>query len=48
MLVFVDDAAEAVASVDGEARDRAWVDDRIGQWLQRARVRDAPWGRCSL
>ena len=44
MFVFVDDAAEAVASADGEVRDLVWIGDRFGQWLQWSGVRDAPVG----
>jgi hypothetical protein len=41
-------ATQAVASADGEVRDRGWIGDRIGQWLQRAGVRDAAVGSVSV
>jgi hypothetical protein len=48
VLVFVDDATQAVASADGEVRDRGWIGDRIEQRLQRADVRDAAVGSVSV
>jgi hypothetical protein len=41
MLVFVEDAAEAVASSYVEADQLVWVGDRRGQWVSRPCVRDA-------
>jgi hypothetical protein len=40
VLVFVEDAAEAVVSSYVEASYLVRVDDRRGQWVQRASVRD--------
>jgi hypothetical protein len=44
VFVFVQDAAETVASPDVKVCDLVRVGDRLGQWLQRSRVRDAPMG----
>ena len=41
MLVLVENAAEAVASSDGEVGQLVLVSDRRGQWTHRAGVRDA-------
>jgi len=30
MFVFVEEAAEAIASADVQMRDRGWIDDRLG------------------
>jgi hypothetical protein len=30
MFVLMEDAAQAVASVDVEVRDRGWIGDRLG------------------
>jgi hypothetical protein len=40
-LVFVEDAAEAVASVDGQVGQAVRVDDRFGQWCEWPGIRDA-------
>jgi hypothetical protein len=29
MLIFMNDAAEAVTSPDGQVRDRVWIGDRL-------------------
>jgi len=42
MLVFVGEAAEAIASADVQVRDRGWIDDRLGQRAQWTGIRDAP------
>jgi hypothetical protein len=42
MLVLVEDAAEAVASVDVEAGGSVRPGDRRGQRTQRTGVRDSP------
>jgi hypothetical protein len=44
MFVFMQDAAETVASGDGEVRDLVRDGDRFGQCLQRSEVRDASMG----
>jgi hypothetical protein len=47
MFVFVQGAAEAVASSHVEAGDPAGVGERFGQRVQWSGVRDALGGRCS-
>jgi hypothetical protein len=42
MLVFVEEAAEAIASVDVQVRDRGWIGDRLGEWAHRPGIGDAP------
>jgi hypothetical protein len=42
MFIFMNDAAEEVASADVEVRDRARVGERFGEWAQGSGVRDAP------
>jgi hypothetical protein len=41
VFVFVEDATEAVTSVDVQPGELAWVGDRFGQGLERPDVRDA-------
>ena len=47
MLVFVEDAAEAVESEDIEARDLLRVGHRFRERAQGCSL-DGRWGRCSL
>lgn len=41
MLVFVEDAAEAVMSVDAQVDWPVWISDRFGQWYEWSGIRDA-------
>jgi hypothetical protein len=38
MVVFVEQAAEAIASTDVQVCDRGWIGDRVGEWAP-ARLR---------
>lgn len=42
MIVFVEEAAEAIVSVDAQARACRGIGERFGQRLQGSGVRDAP------
>src|SRR4051812_14399032 len=44
VFVLMEEAAEAVTSVDVQLGESAWVGDRFGQWLERCGVGDAPMG----
>lgn len=44
VLVFVEDAAEAVAATDASLGELVEVGDRFGQWCQRSGVRDPAVG----
>jgi hypothetical protein len=39
MLVFVEEATEAVVSADAQLRDHGRVGDRLGEWAQGSGVR---------
>jgi hypothetical protein len=44
MLVFVEEAAEAIMSADASVCDGCRVGDRPGEWVQRSGVGDASMG----
>jgi hypothetical protein len=41
VLVFVEDAAEAVMSVDAQMGQPVWISDRFGQWCEWSGIREA-------
>ena len=42
MFIFVEEAAETVASADAQVRDGGRVGDRLGERVQRSGIRYAP------
>jgi hypothetical protein len=48
LFVFVDDAAEAVTSVDGKVGDRVGIGDRFWERVQGLALAIPRWGRCVL